>query len=258
MQDKVSIITPTYNSEAFISETITSVQNQTYPYWEMIIVDDASTDNTVEIIKQFVEKDNRIKFFVLDENQGPGNARQTALEQTTGRYISFLDSDDLWKTEKLEKQLAFLNQNKTGFSFSSYECIDENGEPIGKMVVAPKTLTYNMLFFGNFVGNLTGIYDSGKFGKIAISKIKKRQDWIMWLEILKQIRKAPSIQESLAYYRIRQNSVSSSKMRLLKYNYAVYRKYHKLSVVYSFCSMLVFLVMHFTYRRLFYKNKISA
>lgn len=254
MQDKVSIITPTYNSEKYIRETIESVQNQTYQNWEMILVDDCSTDNTVQIIKEIQQTENRIHLFRLEKNSGAGIARNKAIEEATGRYIAFLDSDDLWKPEKLEKQTDFLKQYETGFVFSSYECIDEAGKPLGKLIIAPKTLTYRMLFFGNFVGNLTGIYDTRKFGKIPITQIKKRQDWIMWLEILKQIKKTPTIQESLAYYRVRENSVSSSKVHLLKYNYAVYRRYHKLSVITSLLCMAIFLTLHFTYRRLFYKK----
>ncbi|PKB16757.1 glycosyltransferase family 2 protein [Flavobacterium sp. 5] len=237
----VSIITPSFNSEKFIAETIQSVQNQTYQNWEMIIVDDCSTDQTTIIIEQFVINDDRIRFFQLEKNSGAGIAREMALSKATGDYISFLDADDLWKPLKLEKQLQFLKDNKIHFTFSFYDCIDEEGNALNKRVEAPKNLTYRQLFFCNYVGNLTGIYDRHYFGKIAISATRKRQDWIVWLTILKQIKTAKPVPESLAYYRIRNNSLSASKIDLLKHNFAVYRNFHGFNYVTSLFIMIGFL-----------------
>lgn len=245
MNELVSVITPSYNSEKFIAETIQSVQNQTYSNWEMIIVDDCSTDNTTTIISSFSESDKRIKLLRLNTNSGTGIARNTALNAATGKYIAFLDSDDLWKPEKLEKQIGFLAKNNLPFTFSFYECINEEGQSLHKRIEVPLNLTFRQLFFCNYVGNLTAIYDAEKLGKIPIQQIRKRQDWMVWLTILKKIRTAQSLPESLAYYRVRKNSVSSSKMALFKYNFAVYRDFHKQSVVMSLLSMLVFLGVHF-------------
>jgi teichuronic acid biosynthesis glycosyltransferase TuaG len=237
----VSIITPSFNSDKFIIETIQSVQNQTHQNWEMIIVDDCSTDNTTSIIEQFVINDNRIHFLQLEKNSGAGIAREMALSKASGDYISFLDADDLWKPLKLEKQLQFLKDNKIHFTFSFYDCIDEEGNALNKRVEAPRNLSYRQLFFCNYVGNLTGIYKVNYFGKIAISSTRKRQDWIVWLTILKKIKRAKPVPESLAFYRIRNNSLSASKVDLLKHNFAVYRTFHGFNYVASLFIMIGFL-----------------
>jgi teichuronic acid biosynthesis glycosyltransferase TuaG len=250
MEALVSIITPSYNSEKFISETIKSLQNQTYKNWEMIIIDDCSQDKTVEIIESFIKKDSRIQLHRLDKNSGAGIARNTAIQAAKGDYIAFLDADDLWKPEKLEKQLAFMQTNNLPFTFSFYDWIDEAGIYLKKRIEAPRNLTYKQLFFCNYVGNLTGIYDVKFFGKIPISSIRKRQDWIMWLTILKKIKTAKPVPESLAFYRIRKNSISRSKMELIKHNFLVYRQFHKLNFTNS-----VFCMIRFLFTQLFLKPR---
>jgi teichuronic acid biosynthesis glycosyltransferase TuaG len=237
----VSIITPTYNSEKFIADTIRSVQSQTYTHWEMLIVDDCSVDATQQIIKSFMDDDKRITFHKLEKNAGAGVARNQAVQMAGGQYIAFLDSDDLWKPEKLEKQIGFMEENKLPFTFSFYDCIDEDGNALNKRIEAPKTLHYFQLFFCNFVGNLTGIYNVNYFGKIPISGIRKRQDWMVWLTVLKKIRKSKPVAESLAFYRIRKDSISASKMKLLQHNYSVYRLFHKFNVAMSLLCMGGFL-----------------
>ncbi|WP_395058151.1 glycosyltransferase family 2 protein, partial [Flavobacterium sp.] len=161
----VSIITPSFNSEKFIAGTIQSVQNQTYQNWEMIIVDDCSTDKTVSIAEYIANNDNRITVYKLDKNSGTGIARNTGLEKASGKYIAFLDADDLWKPNKLEIQINFLRNNNLPFTFSFYDCINEQGIELNKRVEAPRNLAYRQLFFCNYVGNLTGIYDANYFGK---------------------------------------------------------------------------------------------
>lgn len=241
MQRLVSIITPSFNSEKFISETIKSVQNQSHQIWEMIIVDDCSKDKTVEIIESFIKNDPRIQLHKLDKNSGAGIARNTAIQDAKGDYIAFLDADDLWKPEKLEKQLTFMQTNNLLFTFSFYDWIDEQGNSLKKRVEAPRNLTYKQLFFCNYVGNLTGIYEVKYFGKIPISSIRKRQDWIMWLTILKKVKTAKPVPESLAFYRIRTDSISRSKIDLIKHNFSVYRQFHKLNLVSSVFCMIGFL-----------------
>jgi glycosyltransferase involved in cell wall biosynthesis len=237
----VSIITPCYNSEKFIQETIQSVQNQTYQNWEMIIVDDASTDNTVAIIDKIASIDYRIKVIKLNKNSGTGIARNSALDFANGKYIAFLDADDLWKPEKLKTQVNFLQSNNIPFTFSYYECINEEGKSLNIAIESPKHLSYRQLFFCNYVGNLTGIYDVDYFGKISISSTRKRQDWMLWLTILQKIKVAHIVPQSLAYYRVRQNSISASKFDLVKHNYAVYKTFHGLTVVKSIICMIIFL-----------------
>ncbi|RZK10486.1 MAG: glycosyltransferase family 2 protein [Flavobacterium sp.] len=241
MKPLVSIITPTFNSEKFISETIKSVQNQTYENWEMIIVDDFSSDKTTDIVILALNADKRIKLFKLEKNSGAGVARNTALEKASGKYIAFLDADDLWKPQKLEKQIKFMISKDLFFTFSFYECIDEEGNRLNKLVEAPNKLTYRQLFYCNYVGNLTGIYDADYFGKIQISSIRKRQDWMMWLTVLKKIRIAYPVPESLAIYRIRDNSISASKWNLIQHNFKVYKSYHKNSFFVASVYMVGFL-----------------
>lgn len=250
MNDLVSILIPTYNTEKFIRATIESVQNQTYQNWEMILVDDASTDQTVKIISDFAEKDKRIKLFKLAENSGNGFARNAALEKASGKYIAFLDADDLWFPTKLEKQIQFLKTNNLPFTFSFYDCIDEEGNNLNRRVEAPLNLTYNQLFFCNYVGNLTAVYDADYFGKIVIEATQKRQDWRLWLTILKQIKETKPVPEPLAFYRIRKDSISSSKLKLIKHNFGVYRDFHGYNLVFS-----VLLMMRFLFTQLIIKPK---
>lgn len=237
----VSIITPCYNSAKFILETIQSVQNQTYLDWEMIIVDDCSSDETVVIIEEIAVKDSRIHLFKLLINSGTGIARSTALAKATGKFIAFLDADDLWKPEKLDKQLDFMKVNKLPFTFSFYDCINEAGEPLNRRVEAPLHLSYQQLFFCNYIGNLTGIYDANYFGKIPVSSLRKRQDWMMWLIILKKIEFTQPVPESLALYRIRESSISASKCDLIQHNFSVYRTHHRLNLIAATLCMIGFL-----------------
>jgi glycosyltransferase involved in cell wall biosynthesis len=241
MNELVSIIIPTYNTEKFIGDTLQSVQNQTYQNWEMILVDDASTDRTVSVIEEFAKKDSRIKLFKLEKNSGNGFARNIAVEKAVGKYIAYLDADDLWFSNKLEKQIGFLKANNLHFTFSFYDCIDEEGNSLNRRVEAPINLTYDELFFCNYVGNLTAIYDADYFGKIILEATQKRQDWRLWLTILKQIQVTKPVPEPLAFYRIRKDSISSSKFKLIKHNFGVYREFHGFNFVFSVLLMARFL-----------------
>lgn len=241
MDNLVSIITPTYNSEKFISAAIQSVQNQTYPNWELIIIDDCSTDKTVEIINEAIKSDSRIRLHSLTKNEGTGAARNLGVANSKGSYISFLDSDDLWAPNKLERQLDFMKENNLSFTFSFYECLDENGNHLNIRKEAPSRTTYKKLFFCNYIGNSTAIYNADILGKIPINKIRKRQDWMLWLTIVKKMKVAQPVPEVLAYYRIRKNSISSSKIELLKFNFDVYHKFHKMNYIASLGSLMVFI-----------------
>jgi glycosyltransferase involved in cell wall biosynthesis len=241
----VSVITPTYNAEAFISETIDSVRAQSYQNWEMIIVDDASSDQTTDILKAYAAKDARIKVHALQTNSGAAIARNTAIEKASGSYIAFLDADDLWKPEKLSRQIAFMQKNNIDVSFSSYELMDEQGKSLGKMIKALPNVDFAKMLKSNYVGNLTGIYNAAKLGKVFMPNIRKRQDWALWLTLIKKVGYAYSLEEPLAKYRVRQNSISSNKLNLLKYNYAIYRKALKFGAFKSALYLLRFLIEHF-------------
>lgn len=246
MNPLVSIITPTYNSQDFIQQTIDSVVNQTYNNWELILIDDASTDKTVDIANKNIKDNPKIILIKNSINQGAGITRNIGIERAKGEFIAFLDADDLWKPEKLKSQIDFMIKNNVDVCFSSYDLINEKGSKLFKRVVALKELTYNKLLRSNYIGNLTGIYNCRTLGKIKSNKLRKRQDWILWLEAIKKSNKpAVGIQESLAYYRVRENSISSNKFNLLKYNFKVYKIGLGFSTMKSLKHFMAFLLEHF-------------
>lgn len=240
----VSIITASYNSANFIAETIESIIQQTYKNWELLITDDCSTDNSVDIIKSYCDKDNRIKLFNLKENSGAGIARNNSIDNASGRFIAFCDSDDKWKPEKLEKQVKFMLKNNLALSFSSYDVINEDGIHIEE-VKAPPKVTYKTMLRNNYIGCLTAIYDIEKVGKVYMPEIRKRQDWALWLNILKKTPYALSIQENIANYRDRSKSISSNKMDLVKYNWNIYKNVEKFSTIESSFLLVQFLFYYF-------------
>lgn len=223
----ISIITPLYNSARYLPETVRSVQAQSVRNWEMIIVDDASEDNGAEIARSFAEKDERIRVVELAENSGPAVARNRAIELARGRYIAFLDADDLWKPEKLGMQLAFMQANDAGFSYTGYHIMNEEGERTGEKRV-PERVTYHSLLKTCPVGCLTAMYDTQRLGKLYMPSILKRQDYGLWLKILKQTGHAYGLQEPLADYRVRSHSVSSNKLKAAAYQWKIYRDVEKL------------------------------
>lgn len=236
-KDLVSIITPTYNCAKFIGATIESVLNQTYQNFEMIIVDDASKDNTEEVVKSF--KDKRIKYIRLSKNSGPAVARNRAMEEARGKYMAFLDSDDLWKREKLEKQINFIKKNKYKIICSDYEQIDEEGNKLNKIIPCKKKVNYNGILLSCPVGNSTVFYDVSKLGKFKVPNIRKRNDDALWLQILKKEEYMHGQKEVLMEYRIRQNSVSSNKLSLIKYHWQLYREIEHLSIARSIFHIVV-------------------
>jgi len=226
MKALVSIITPLYNSEKFIAQTISSVEKQTYQYWELIIIDDASQDESVKKAEEFSSINPKIKLVKLPENKGAAYCRNYATKLAKGDYIAFLDADDLWHPQKLEKQLVFMEKNNCDVSYSSYLQIDENGNSLQKRIKALPLLSYKKQHTNNYIGNLTGIYNTSVLGKIMAPKLRKRQDWAVWLEAIKRSKKpALGLQEDLAYYRVRKGSVSANKLKLIKYNFRFYREY---------------------------------
>ncbi|SFV56631.1 Putative N-acetylgalactosaminyl-diphosphoundecaprenol glucuronosyltransferase [hydrothermal vent metagenome] len=225
----VSIITPSHNASKFISECINSVLIQTYREWEMIIVDDLSTDNSVTIIKEFVEKDKRVKLIELKKNGGPAKARNIAIKESKGDFIAFLDADDLWKKEKLERQLDFMKKYNLAFTYSSYDVIDEEGEYMTTFNTK-NAVTYKSLLKTCSIGCLTAIYDVNKLGKVYMPDMQKRQDYALWLDIFKRIDHAKGILEPLASYRVGQTSVSSNKFTASIWQWKIYRDVEKLNI----------------------------
>ena len=237
VNDLVSIITPAYNAAEYIAETIESVLAQTYPKWEMLIVNDCSKDNTAEIVQSYAAKDNRIKLINLKQNSGAAVARNTAIQNAKGRYIAFLDSDDLWKKDKLQKQLSFMQQNSYAFTFSGYEHFKNNQENIQNKVQAIKSLNYKKALKGNQIGCLTVMLDRKQIQNIKFSR-QKHEDYILWLNILKQGITAYGLGESFALYRTgNSKSISSNKLQSALWTWNVYRKSQKLTVLKSIYYM---------------------
>ena len=219
----VSIITPSYNCASYIGETIESIQAQTYTNWELLITDDGSSDNSFEIIKSYSDKDCRIKLLLLEKNSGPGVARNNSIKNAKGRYIAFCDADDRWYTDKLEKQLDFMNKKNCAMSHSSYMTCDENDNITG-IVICRKRESLRSMCKDDKMGFLTVIYDSDKVGKVYMPELRKRQDWALKLKVLSICGYACGMKEPLAYYRKRSESISSNKRSLVKYNIAVYNE----------------------------------
>jgi glycosyltransferase involved in cell wall biosynthesis len=238
----VSIITPLFNAEKFIAQTLESVLSQTYSNWEHIIVDDASLDTSTELVEQQALQDNRIHLIKLPENKGAAFCRNHATEIATGDYIAFLDSDDLWHPNKLERQIDFMEKNDCAVSFTSYLHMDEAGNLLNKRIIALPLLSYSKQHRNNYVGNLTGIYKVSQLGKILAPGIRKRQDWAVWLEAIKKSgNPAKGLQEDLAYYRVREGSISSNKRNLVSYNFKFYRKH----LGYSWLGSVFYLLRFF-------------
>ncbi len=234
MKEKlISIIMPTYNCGKFIGETIETVIKQTYKNWELIIVDDCSKDETEKTVKKYVENDNRIKYHKLETNQGAAVARTQAMKMAEGNYIAFLDSDDLWKEDKLEKQLKFMEENNYNFTCTAYEQIDEKGKLLNKVVNPKIKANYNRILLDCPVGNSTVMYNVDKLGKFEVPNIRKRNDDALWLQILKKEKYIYGMNDVLMEYRIRSNSISSNKLDLVKYHWQLYREIEHLSIIRS-------------------------
>ena len=229
MTDKISVIMPTYNSSLYISEAVDSVLGQTYSNLELLIVDDCSTDNTANIIGDYERSDDRVKLFSTSQNSGPAVARNIAIEKAGGRFIAFLDSDDVWVVEKLEKQIAFMKAKGAALSYTAYEKMDEQGRLFNRIVSVPSTINYEGLLSASVIGCLTAVYDTKIVGKVFMPDIIKRQDYGLWLRILRPGYIAYGLNESLAYLRKRKNSVSSNKFLAVSYVWKLFREVEKLN-----------------------------
>lgn len=223
MNELVSIIMPSYNTGRFIKETIESVLAQTYTNWELLIVDDCSTDDTDEVVGAYLS-DERIRYFKNETNSGAAISRNRALREAKGKWIAFLDSDDLWEPEKLQKQISFMKENDYHFSYTNYVEIDEESKPNGKKVTGPKRITKRGMYNYCWPGCLTVMYDAETVGLIQIADIKKNNDYAMWLKVC---RKATCylLDETLAKYRKRSGSISNHSYKaLIKWHYKLFRE----------------------------------
>lgn len=241
IQEKVSVIMPTYNCAGYIADAILSVQAQSYENWELIIVDDLSTDDTRQVVAPFLA-DHRIHYDCLPKNGGPAAARNWGLRQATGAYVAFLDSDDQWFSEKLEKQISFMKnhaEQKCYFCCTGYEKMDMDGNQLGITILPPKKAGYWKVFWlGNPIGNSTVIYDRRYFGDVQIPVIQRRNDYALWLRLLRNKAVAFGMDEITMRYRVRQGSVSFNKLNGIYSIWNLYRNVEKRNPVLCACGVL--------------------
>lgn len=248
MNQKVSIITPVYNAQEYIANCIESVLGQTYQNWELILVDDCSMDDSVSILMEYKNIDPRIKLYVSEKNIGAGAARNLGIKSAKGRYLAFLDIDDFWHKDKLEKQLIYMRKKQVAAVYSQYYIYDQKVNKVTYRVVPPNKVNFNKMQKNDYIGFLTFMIDTEKVGKPLMPTIRKRQDWAYKLLILKEGEEAHCIQEPLAYYRVGNQSLSSNKFKLIKHNFGVFRKilgYSKLKAIFK---MGLFLTFHLIFK----------
>lgn len=232
-QTLISIIMPMHNSAAFVGEAIESVLAQSYREWELIIVDDESTDASVSIVEAYAQKDSRIRLFRNPKPiKMPSAPRNMGLSMAKGRYIAFLDSDDMWLPEKLTQQIPLMQNPQVAIVYSNYEKMTESGKKTGRVIKAPRQADYKKLLRGNVIGNLTGIYDKEKVGIVPFLNIH-HEDYAMWLSILKRGFIAQNTGTVAARYRLSSSSVSTDKYRVLSWQWNIYRNIEHISIMKS-------------------------
>ncbi|ELA6608646.1 MULTISPECIES: glycosyltransferase family 2 protein [Vibrio] len=238
-QSLVSIIMPSYNSDGTILESIQSVLSQTYKNWELIIVDDRSTDNTWQVIQTYADKYDNIRVYQNKENLGAGASRNFAIKKARGRFIAFLDSDDLWTEDKLAEQIPFMLENNYPLTYTHYSRFTSEEEL--SVVTAPEYTTYKKLMYSNVIGCLTAVYDAQALGKRYMPLIRKRQDMGLWLDILKDTPKAYCLPKPLAKYRM-DSGMTANKFSVLSYQWKFYRDVVGLSLPRSLFTFSVYAV----------------
>lgn len=241
-ENLLSIIMPCYNAAQFISESINSVLSQTYQNWELLICDDCSTDGSLGIIKSYCKKDKRVKLFQTESTSGsPVIPRNICIEHAKGRFIAFLDADDIWLPFKIENQIPLFEENNVAIVFSDYEKIDEKGEKQNRIVTAPEIVSYENELCGNKIGNLTAIYDVLKVGKVFQKQIG-HEDYLMWLIILKNGFIAKNTCSVMALYRQSDKSLSGNKIQAFKWTWNIFRNELKLPFMISLIQFLKYAI----------------
>lgn len=210
MNVETTIITPIYNSEDFLEETLKSILNQTYNKWESILINDNSKDSSFRIAQKYAKLDSRFKIINLESSHGAAKARNIGIEAAKGRFIAFLDSDDIWTNDKLDKQINYMIVHQVGFSYTNYSQFGEASNS-DVNIYAPNKINYSQLLKANYIGCLTVVYDTSEKGKFYFPLTKKRHDFALWLTMLKKFDYAYNVGESLARYRVHDNSLSSNK-----------------------------------------------
>lgn len=245
MEELISVIVPVYNAERFIEEAMDSVAAQSYPHWELLLVEDGSSDGTVSVIEEYIRRNGeaRIRLIRQPGNLGAARARNRGLQEAAGRYIAYLDADDLWVPEKLEKELAFMAQKDAAFAFTGYEFVDEDGGGTGKVVRVPETLDYRQALKNTTIFTTTVMFDTAKTGRELLEMpLIKSEDTALWWKVLRAGYTAYGLDENLAKYRRAGNTLSSNKLEALRRIWNLYRKAEGLGVMssaWNFCFWAV-------------------
>ncbi len=234
MQPTVSVVVPVYNGEFYLEETIQSVINQSFQDWELLLIDDCSKDNSLEVIRRFQEKDQRIRLLLQGKNQGAAEARNRGVSEAKGRFIAYLDADDIWQSDKLQKELEFMKKMNAAFVFTGYEFADENGKGKGKVVRVPRTISYKEALVNTTIFTSTVLFDTEKISKefIKMPRIKS-EDTACWWRILKTGLLAYGLDENLVLYRRPKQSLSSNKVEAVRRIWNLYRNFEKLGLISS-------------------------
>lgn len=239
----VSIIMPAYNSARFITEAIESVIAQTYTCWELLVVDDCSIDTTAEIVIGFSKLDNRINYYKLETNSGAAMARNAAITMAKGKYIAFLDSDDIWKEEKLSTQINFMIENNYNFTCTTRDVIDEYSNSINKCIGVKSRVSYTEMLLMCPIGNSTVVYNCEETGKIYAPNVNKSNDYALWLKILKKEKYVFGLKKNLGSGRVVKNSLSSNKFGKIKAHWLIYKKFEKFSNIKSLIVIFSWVVI---------------
>lgn len=242
IEKKISIITPMYNGEKYLNEMIESVINQTYKFWELIIVDDFSVDSSCDIVRKFMKKDSRIKLINQKKNMGPALARKKAIENSNGEYIAFLDCDDFWEPKKLELQIKFMKENKSLASCTSYKIISENTKVRYKPFKVINKINYKSLLKKNYLSCDTVILKKEIMNSLIIETNKKHEDYILWLSLIKKVKVVHGLELELANYRKRNNSRSSKKIENIIEIFKIYKNKEKINIFLSILYTTMYIV----------------
>lgn len=227
----ISIVIPVHNAEKFLEETIKSVMAQTYPDWELLLVDDCSKDASKTIASGYEALDKRIRLIALEENVGAAKARNVGIKESKGAYLAFLDADDIWVKEKLERELKFMKEKQAAFVFSGYEFADEQAVGTGKIVKVPETINYKQALKNTTIFTSTVLFDRSKIDKeLLLMPDVKSEDTATWWQILKTGIEAYGLNENLVLYRRSANTLSSNKFEAIKRIWYLYRKVEKLNI----------------------------
>ncbi len=240
----ISIIIPVYNSGFFLRKTIISVIEQSYKNWELILIDDCSSDNSMDIVTEFCKKDSRIKSFRLEKNSGAAKARNLGILKAKGEYIAFLDSDDNWHPQKLEKQLTFMQDNQINFSYTDYNIINESTKKETVFKALKDHLSYKDIVRFNYIACSTVMINFNASEKLYMPDIRNRQDWGLWIIAIKKIGEAKRLNIPLTNYYKRANSLSSNKVKMIKYHWYIYHHHLKFNLAKSVSMIIQNIILH--------------